>query len=201
MPSTISLTMRSNASLVTCAEGLAAARDRRHQLPAIGFGRLDEAGQADIDVAHDLEHVGAMRHRRPAAAMHEIVIGRLGRREGVGLVQEAADGDAGHQCLSQCFHCGTLSVSLRQAQAAKQSRFACRVIRNATGCRRESRSSFRDASEGPDLRRAIDTGIRFASLRAGMTVSDYACRHAIDTGRKLAKSQPRPGAASSSARV
>ena len=71
-------------------------RDRRDQLPAIGFGRLDEAGKADIDVAHDLEHVGAMRHRRPAAAMDEIVIGRLGRRERIGLVQKGANGDAGH---------------------------------------------------------------------------------------------------------
>jgi hypothetical protein len=72
-------------------------RDRRDQLPAIGFGRLDEAGQTDIDLAHDLEHVGAMRHRRPAAAMDEIVIGRLGRRERIGLVQKGANGDAGHQ--------------------------------------------------------------------------------------------------------
>ena len=72
------------------------SRDRRDQLPAIGFGRLNEAGKADIDLAHDLEDVGPVRHRRPAAAVHEIVIGRLGRRERVGLVQEAADGDAGH---------------------------------------------------------------------------------------------------------
>jgi hypothetical protein len=28
--------------------------------------------------------------------MHEVGIGRLGRRERVSLVQEAADGDAGH---------------------------------------------------------------------------------------------------------
>ena len=85
---------------MTWADGTGAAGDRRHQLPAVGFGRLDEAGEPDIDVAHDLEHVGALRHRRPAAAMHEIGIGRLGRREGVGLVQEAANGDAGHQYVS-----------------------------------------------------------------------------------------------------
>ena len=48
----------------------------------------------------DLEHVGALRHRRPAAAMHEIVISRLRRREGVGLVQKAANGDTGHISVS-----------------------------------------------------------------------------------------------------
>ena len=70
--------------------------DRRNQLPAVGFRFLDEAGKADIDLAHDLEHVGAVRHRRPAAAMDEIVIGRLGWRKSVGLVQKGANGDAGH---------------------------------------------------------------------------------------------------------
>jgi hypothetical protein len=71
-------------------------RDRRDQLPAIGFGRLDEAGQPDIDSAHHLEYVGAVRHRRPASAVNEIVIGRLGRRERIGLVQKGANGDTGH---------------------------------------------------------------------------------------------------------
>ena len=80
--------------------GTGAAGDRRHQLPAIGFGGFDKAGEADIDLAHHLEDVGAVRHRRPAAAMDEIGIGRLRRREGIGLVQEAADGDTGHQEVS-----------------------------------------------------------------------------------------------------
>ena len=48
-------------------------------------------------LAHHPEHVGALSHRRPAAAMNEVVVCRLRRREGVGLVQEAANGDAGHQ--------------------------------------------------------------------------------------------------------
>ena len=74
-----------------------AAGDRRNQLPAIGLRRFDESGQSHIDTAHHLEHVGAQRHRRPAAAMHEIGIGRLGRRESVGFVQEAANGDTGHE--------------------------------------------------------------------------------------------------------
>ncbi len=68
----------------------------RNQLPAIDLGLLDKASQADIDVAHDPEHIGALRHRRPAAAMHEIIVSRLRRREGVGLVQEAANGDTDH---------------------------------------------------------------------------------------------------------
>jgi hypothetical protein len=102
-------------------------RDRRDQLPAIGFGRLDEAGKADIDVAHDLEHIGAMRHRRPASAMDEIVIGRLGWRERVGLVQKGANGDAGHSVSRpMLFVEGTLSASSWQAQAGEQFRFACR---------------------------------------------------------------------------
>ena len=33
--------------------------DRRHQFPAIGFGVFDKAGESDIDVAHDLEDIGA----------------------------------------------------------------------------------------------------------------------------------------------
>jgi hypothetical protein len=32
--------------------------------------------------------------------MHEIIIRRPGRREGIGLVQKAADGDASHQGVS-----------------------------------------------------------------------------------------------------
>ncbi len=72
-------------------------RDRRHQLPTIGFRRLDKTGKAGIDLAHDLEHLGAARHRRPAAAMHEVVVSCLRRCEGVGLVQEAANGNTGHQ--------------------------------------------------------------------------------------------------------
>jgi hypothetical protein len=36
--------------------------------------------------------------------MHESVLGRPGRREGVGLVQEAANGDTGHSyCLCELF--------------------------------------------------------------------------------------------------
>ena len=77
--------------------GTGAAGDRRDHFPAIGFGRLDKSCKADIDPAHHLEDVGAIRHRRPAAAMHEIVVGRLRRCEGIGLVQETANRDAGHQ--------------------------------------------------------------------------------------------------------
>ena len=78
-----------------------AARDGRHHLPAIGFRLCDKTRQADIDIAHGPEHFGALRHGRPTAAMHEVIIGRLRRRKGVGLVQEAADGDTGHLFLNQ----------------------------------------------------------------------------------------------------
>ena len=59
------------ASWVTWARGGGGGRDGRDQLPAIDFRRLDEAGEADIDVAHDLEHAGrAVRHGsgRPRAS-------------------------------------------------------------------------------------------------------------------------------------
>ncbi len=72
------------------------APDGRHQLPAFRLRRRHETCHADIDVAHFLEQLRAHRHRRPSTTLHKRVIGRLGRREGVGLVQEAADGDAGH---------------------------------------------------------------------------------------------------------
>ena len=98
--------------------GGGATGDGRHHLPAIGFGGFDKARQPDIDLAHDLEHVGAFGHRWPAAAMHEIVKGRLRRRKGVGLVQETANGDAGHQSsLGRSFHARELAPSLRKAQA------------------------------------------------------------------------------------
>jgi hypothetical protein len=111
---------------VLCDVGRRACRapDRRHQLPAFRFRRRHKTGHADIDVAHPLEQPGAVRHRRPAAAPHERVIDRLGRREGVGLVQEAANGDTGHRCcLSEGCARITLDSSLREAQATKQSVF------------------------------------------------------------------------------
>ena len=77
-----------------------AAGDGGDQLPAFGVGLFDEAGEADIDATHHLEDVGADRHRRPPTAMHERLPGRLGGRKGVGLVQEATDGDTGHGCCS-----------------------------------------------------------------------------------------------------
>jgi hypothetical protein len=54
-----------------------------------------------------------------------LVIGRLGRREGVGLVQKAANGDTGHERnLSTGIKGGTLDWGLRGVQAGKQFRFA-----------------------------------------------------------------------------
>ncbi len=71
--------------------------DGRHKLPALSFGRLDETREPNIDVAQGLQHIGAHLHPRPATAVHKIVVGRLGRRKRIGLVQKAANGDAGHQ--------------------------------------------------------------------------------------------------------
>ncbi|MGY4596467.1 hypothetical protein ACVWXL_004213 [Bradyrhizobium sp. GM22.5] len=77
-----------------------AAGNRRNEFPAMGLGAVDETGEADIDAAHPLQHVGTLRHRRPAAAVLEVRERRLRRSEGVGLVQEAADGDTCHQLKS-----------------------------------------------------------------------------------------------------
>ena len=105
-----------------------AAGNGRHQLPAVGLGRVDKAGQPDIDVAHHLEHIGALRHRRPAAAMHEVGIGRLRRREGVGLVQEAANGDTGHQFgLGQSVRARDVRLVIARSASGEAIRFACRM--------------------------------------------------------------------------
>ena len=74
-------------------------KDRRHQVPAFGLGRRDETRKPHIDAAQRFQHTAAHLHARPAAAMHKGVIGGLGRRKCVGLVQEAANGDAGHSTL------------------------------------------------------------------------------------------------------
>src|ERR1700726_879293 len=57
--------------------------------------------------------------------MHEVLVSRLGRRKGIGLVQESANGNTGHgYCLSELFMPVTLDSSSREAQATKQSRRA-----------------------------------------------------------------------------
>jgi hypothetical protein len=54
----------------------------------------------------------------------EIGIGRLRRRESIGFVQKAADGDAVHAFVS-VEHGRTVDPSRREAQAKEQSGFAC----------------------------------------------------------------------------
>src|SRR5258708_3897799 len=101
------------------------AQDGGTTRPAFRSRRRHKTRHADIDVAHFLEQLRALQHRRPSAALHERVINRFRRREGIGLVQEAANGDTGHRfCLSQLFVRVTLDSSLRGAQATKQSSLA-----------------------------------------------------------------------------
>ncbi len=83
--------------------GARAAGNRRHHLPAIGLRLRDKTCKSGIHVAHRLQNGGTLRHPGPAAAMHEVGIGGLGRREGVGLVQERANGDTGHQGVSGAY--------------------------------------------------------------------------------------------------
>ena len=63
--------------------------------------RLDEAGEGEVDAAHRVEQAGAGGHRREAAAVLEMLDARLGGREGIGLVLEAADCDGCHCRLFQ----------------------------------------------------------------------------------------------------
>ena len=89
----ISPTMRSNASLVTCAEGDAAP----HASPGVRWParvqRVERAGGRNVGAVEARRDRVAERQRRPAAALLERVIVRLRRREGVGLVLESADGN------------------------------------------------------------------------------------------------------------
>ncbi|MHC2801388.1 hypothetical protein ACVMII_001134 [Bradyrhizobium diazoefficiens] len=99
--------------------GARAAGDGRNEFPAVGFGAVDETGESDIDAAHYLQHVGTFSHRRPAAAMLEVRECRLGRGEGVGLVQEAADGDTCHQFKSSRLKVRALAFDVSLALAAR----------------------------------------------------------------------------------
>lgn len=142
------------------------AGDRRNELPAIGFGAVDETGQADIDAAHHLQHAGALRHRRPAAAMLEVLKRRLRRSEGVGLVQEAAEGDTCHQLKS-----GPLNV--RDVSLGPAARARCEAIRKRMGSRRFQNAaaavrqnpplSFRGAPSWrePGIHGATDSAVRW----------------------------------------
>src|SRR5438105_752982 len=98
--------------------------DGRDQFPAMGLCGFVEAGKPDIDLADGPDLV-AQHHRGPAAAMYEGVIRRLGRRKGVGLVQEAADGYAGHRYgLGKSSERATLSLRRWKVQGIEQCRFA-----------------------------------------------------------------------------
>jgi hypothetical protein len=60
-----------------------------------GFAHgLDETSHGQVDAGGAVEHVVAFEQRRPAAATGELVEAGLAGGEGVGLVLEAADGDA-----------------------------------------------------------------------------------------------------------
>ena len=71
----------------------------RLQLMPQRAGLVSETGNGDVHPGHGLEQTLPSAQRRPATAFGEGPIGGLGRREGVGLVLEAADGDARHLIL------------------------------------------------------------------------------------------------------
>ena len=67
-------------------------RSRQKLMPA-ALHALDETRDRQVDAGHTFEYVLPAQQRRPAAAAHELFIGRLARRKSIGLVLETADGD------------------------------------------------------------------------------------------------------------
>src|SRR3546814_23688 len=76
-----------------------APRQRQQGVPLL-LRDLDEAGHRDVDALDGREQRLAAREARPGALLQEVGVGRVRGREGVGLVLEAAEGDAGHDGAS-----------------------------------------------------------------------------------------------------
>ena len=74
--------------------GKGGAPECRNKRPAPPLGFLDEAANRHIDVSGRLDDSVALQKRRPEVAMLEGAKISHRRREGVGFVQEAADGNA-----------------------------------------------------------------------------------------------------------
>src|ERR1700754_1683262 len=89
--------------------------------------------------------------------MHKRLIGRLGRREGVGFVQEGADGDAGHYCLVL----SSWRNDVRLLAPAGASRRALRNLHAAWASARLANESLRSPvladRQGTDARK-VDVG-------------------------------------------
>lgn len=69
---------------------------QRDELVARRARRLEKARDRHVDAGEGLEDRRPAREAGPGAGLEEIRVGRLGRGEGVGLVLEAGEGDAGH---------------------------------------------------------------------------------------------------------
>jgi hypothetical protein len=189
--------MRSKASLVTCADGLAPQEIVGINLPAIGSRRFDEAGEPTLMRASP-QHVGALRHRRPAAAMHEIgKVAFVGAS--VGLVQKPPTAIRVINSVSR-LTVRDVKPCLARSASEKQSRCACAWqgwLRSDPSLRRGRHC---ERSEHPPLRGAMDCFVALLPRNDGERAYAVATAPSA-TGPELAKSQPRPGAASRRARV
>src|SRR5262252_1396180 len=58
--------------------------------------RLHRPGDRDVEAGDGVDHLRSPHEGRPGIGAGEILPRRFLRREGVGLVLKAADGDAGH---------------------------------------------------------------------------------------------------------
>ncbi len=158
--------------------GAGAAGNGRHHLPALRFRRLDKAGEPDIDVAHDLEHIrrrtpspasrrrARNRHRSPSSARR--YWSRAGSRQR----------RYGSSILSQSnYFARDVRLVIAEAQATKQSAFrmasnyfriACSTSLRGEERNHELRHSGMVRSTRPRIARGICIGFD-ASHRPGMT--------------------------------
>ena len=118
--------MRSNASRVTCADGDAAPHTRPTVRWPGGVQRVERAGGRNVGAGQARRDRVAERELRPAAAVLERGIIRLRRREGIGLVLEAAYRDDRHRCSCRV---RSREVSrYRPSSPCRNSMSACRRI-------------------------------------------------------------------------
>ena len=153
--------------------GAGCAPQRRQQGPAGSLARLDEARCADIDVVHAGEDVLAPRQRRPAAALDEGVHAGLARREGVGLVQEAAEGYTRHGNPRRLLQ----DVQVSTQAPGDQGAFSARWSPNRQGARSPCRKEDSPSAKARSIKEQI------------MNIGSYAPENRLHPVRTAA--QPR----------
>ena len=112
--------------------GFGRGPQQRHELVTVVAGGLDESLEAQVQTRDGIEHRRAPGQAGPCVVQFEIREGRDIRGEGVGLVLEAADGDACHGDLSPA---DARKTGMRAAHCCRDAvRLSCRVeIRRDAG--------------------------------------------------------------------